>query len=93
MTRHVLARRSAIGLGVTYVLLGVAQTVRLTVTGDGGFVYWFGTWSGAVRSCSSARCPARRDAAAGRPPWCWRERYSACRRRRGPSSSRSWPSS
>jgi hypothetical protein len=37
MRRHVLARRSGIALGVTYVLLGVAETIRLVVTGDGGF--------------------------------------------------------
>ena len=42
MRRRVLARRSAIALGVTYVLLGVAETIRLVVTGDGGFVFWFG---------------------------------------------------
>lgn len=46
MRRHVLARRSAIALGVTYVLLGVAETIRLVVTGDGGFVFWFGTLVG-----------------------------------------------
>jgi len=46
MKRHVLARRSGIGLGVTYVLLGVAETVRLVVTGDGGFFFWFGTLVG-----------------------------------------------
>lgn len=43
MTREVLARRGGIGLGVTYLLLGVAETVRLVVTGDGGFLFWFGT--------------------------------------------------
>jgi hypothetical protein len=46
MKRDVLARRSGIGLGVTYVLLGVAETVRLIVTGDGGFFFWFGTLVG-----------------------------------------------
>lgn len=46
MTHDVLARRSGIGLGVTYVLLGVAETVRLFVTGDGGFLFWFGTLVG-----------------------------------------------
>ena len=46
MRRHVLARRSGIALGVTYVLLGVAETVRLVVTGDGGFFFWFGTLVG-----------------------------------------------
>jgi hypothetical protein len=46
MSRQSLARRSAIGLGVLYVLLGVAETVRLVVTGDGGLVFWFGTLVG-----------------------------------------------
>ena len=46
MTRPVLARRSAIGLGVVYVLLGVMETVRLVVTGDGGLLFWFGTLVG-----------------------------------------------
>ncbi|MEO7980323.1 MAG: hypothetical protein ABI807_05475 [Sporichthyaceae bacterium] len=46
MRRHVLARRSGIALGVTYVLLGVAETIRLVVTGDGGFFFWFGTLVG-----------------------------------------------
>lgn len=46
MRRQVLARRSAIALGVTYMLLGAAETVRLVVTGDGGFVFWFGTLVG-----------------------------------------------
>ena len=41
-----LARRGCIGLGVTYVLLGVTETVRLVVTGDGGFFFWFGTLVG-----------------------------------------------
>jgi len=43
MRHHVLARRAGIGLGVTYLLLGVAETVRLVVTGDGGLIFWFGT--------------------------------------------------
>lgn len=46
MRRHVLARRSGIALGVTYVLLGVMETIRLVVTGDGGFFFWFGTLVG-----------------------------------------------
>jgi hypothetical protein len=46
MRRHVLARRSAIILGVTYVLLGVVETIRLFVTADGGFFFWFGTLVG-----------------------------------------------
>ena len=46
MKLDVLARRSGIGLGFTYVLLGVAETVRLIVTGDGGLLFWFGTLVG-----------------------------------------------
>jgi hypothetical protein len=46
MKRHVLARWSGIVLGVTYVLLGIAETIRLFVTGDGGFFFWFGTLVG-----------------------------------------------
>ena len=33
-------------LGLMYVLLGVAETIRLVVTGDGGFFFWFGTLVG-----------------------------------------------
>ena len=46
MRHPVLARWSGIVLGVIYVLLGVAETIRLFVTGDGGFVFWFGTLVG-----------------------------------------------
>jgi hypothetical protein len=46
MRRRVLARRSAIALGVTYVLLGVVETIRLFITGDGGYFFWFGTLVG-----------------------------------------------
>src|SRR5512133_2692081 len=46
MRRRAPARWSAITLGVTYVLLGVAETIRLLITGDGGFVFWFGTLVG-----------------------------------------------
>lgn len=46
MRREVHARRSAIALGVTYLVLGVAETVRLVVTRDGGFLFWFGTLVG-----------------------------------------------
>ena len=44
--REVLTRRAAVGLGVTYVLLGIAETVRLVRTGDGGLLFWFGTLVG-----------------------------------------------
>ena len=47
MRRNVLARRCAIVLGFTYLLLGAAETVRLVATGDGGFLFWFGTLVGA----------------------------------------------
>lgn len=46
MDRPRAARRAATGLGAVYVLLGAVETVRLTVTGDGGFVFWFGTLVG-----------------------------------------------
>ena len=46
MRRRALARWSGIALGVTYVLLGVAETIRLLITGDGGFFFWFGTLVG-----------------------------------------------
>jgi hypothetical protein len=46
MRRRALARWSGIALGVTYLLLGVAETIRLLITGDGGFFFWFGTLVG-----------------------------------------------
>lgn len=46
MKRHVLVRRGALSLGVVYVLLGGGETVRLVLTGDGGFLFWFGTLVG-----------------------------------------------
>lgn len=46
MRRQVLTRRLGIGLGVLFVLLGVAETIRAIVTGDGGLAYWFGTLVG-----------------------------------------------
>jgi hypothetical protein len=63
MRRHVLARRSAIGLGVTYVLLGIAETVRLAMTGDGGFLFWFGTLVGGGTLLLLGAAP--REAVAG----------------------------
>jgi hypothetical protein len=33
-------------LGLLYVGLGVAETVRLTRSGDGGFAFWFGSLVG-----------------------------------------------
>lgn len=41
-------RWAAIGLGVLLVAAGVAETVRLTRSGDGGLVFWFGTLVGGV---------------------------------------------
>jgi hypothetical protein len=46
MRRQVLTRRLGICLGVLFVLLGVAETVRVFATGDGGLAYWFGTLVG-----------------------------------------------
>lgn len=36
----------AVGLGVAYVLLGIAETTRAVVTGDGGVPFWFGSLVG-----------------------------------------------
>ena len=33
-------------LGLLYVVAGIAETVRLVLTGDGGFAFWFGTLVG-----------------------------------------------
>ena len=58
--RHALvARRARIGLGVTYVLLGIAETVRLVVTGDGGFLFWFGTLVGGGALLLAGALPRR----------------------------------
>ncbi len=46
MTTPDWARRLGIGLGALLVLAGIAETVRLIVTGDGGLLFWFGTLSG-----------------------------------------------
>jgi hypothetical protein len=65
MTRRLLVRRCAIGLGVTYVLLGIAETVRLLVTGDGGLLFWFGTLVGGGTLLLLGALP-RRAAPGGR---------------------------
>jgi hypothetical protein len=46
MRRDVLARRLGLLVGSVYVPAGIAETVRLVVTGDGGFAFWFGTLVG-----------------------------------------------
>ena len=37
---------ATVGLGVVYVLAGIAETIRVVVTGDGGLAFWFGTLVG-----------------------------------------------
>ena len=44
----VLARRAALALAGAYAALGVAETVRLTVTGDGGVLFWSGSLLGGA---------------------------------------------
>lgn len=44
--RSRLTRRLTLVLAVCYLVLGVAETVRLTISGDGGLVFWFGTLVG-----------------------------------------------
>lgn len=46
MTRDSKVRRFGVAFGVLYILDGIAETVRLLVTGDGGFAFWFGTLVG-----------------------------------------------
>lgn len=41
-----LTRWLGIFLGVLLIAAGVAETVRLTRSGDGGFIFWFGTLVG-----------------------------------------------
>ncbi|WP_350275615.1 hypothetical protein [Kribbella sp. HUAS MG21] len=61
MRRQVLARRLGICLGVLFVGLGVAETVRALVTGDGGLAFWFGTLvgGGTLILLSTVRLQAR----------------------------------
>lgn len=46
MDREKLTDRLPIILGVLYVVAGIAETIRLVSTGDGGFGFWFGTLVG-----------------------------------------------
>jgi hypothetical protein len=46
MRRQRVTRWLGIGLGSVFVLLGIAETIRLFVTGAGGFFFWFGTLVG-----------------------------------------------
>ena len=46
MTRSRLTRALVLALGFLYVAAGVAETVRLTRSGDGGLAFWFGTLVG-----------------------------------------------
>ena len=46
MTKDQLTDRLTIGLGVLYILAGIAETIRAVVTGDGGIPFWFGTLCG-----------------------------------------------
>ena len=46
MTRDRATDVATVGLGVVYVLAGIAETIRVVVTGDGGLAFWFGTLVG-----------------------------------------------
>jgi hypothetical protein len=46
MRRQVLTRWLGICLGLVFAALGVLETVRVVVSGDGGLVFWFGTLVG-----------------------------------------------
>ena len=46
MNRQRLTTRLGILLGSIFLILGVLETVRLTSSRDGGFVFWFGTLVG-----------------------------------------------
>jgi hypothetical protein len=41
-----VTRWMGIALGVLLVAAGAAETIRLTRSGDGGFIFWFGTLVG-----------------------------------------------
>ena len=46
VTRRRLATGLGLGLGVLYVLAGVAETARAVRSGDGGVPFWFGSLVG-----------------------------------------------
>jgi hypothetical protein len=46
MTRGKLTHRLALLLGLLYVAAGVAETIRLVSSGDGGLLFWFGSLVG-----------------------------------------------
>ena len=46
MARPRLSQALTIALGVLYVGLGAAETVRVVSSGDGGLWFWFGTLVG-----------------------------------------------
>ena len=48
MTRTRLTHVLVLVLGVLYLAAGIGETVRLTRSGDGGLVFWFGTLVGGA---------------------------------------------
>ena len=46
MTKQRFTDVATIGLGVLYVVAGIAETIRAVVSGDGGIAFWFGTLVG-----------------------------------------------
>ncbi|MDQ3158132.1 MAG: hypothetical protein M3Q98_15675 [Actinomycetota bacterium] len=46
MSRERLTRWLGVLLGSLFVIFGVLETIRLTRSGDGGLVFWFGTLVG-----------------------------------------------
>jgi hypothetical protein len=46
MTRRRLTHVMVVFLGLLYVAAGIAETVRLVRSGEGGFAFWFGSLVG-----------------------------------------------
>jgi hypothetical protein len=67
MRRQVFTRWLGICLGAVFVLLGVGETIRVFVSGDGGLVFWFGTLvgGGALILLSTLRWQSRPGLALG----------------------------
>ena len=67
MTRRRLATGLGLGLGVLYVLAGVAETVRAVRSGDGGVPFWFGSLVGGGSLVLLGTFLRSRDSRAGAP--------------------------
>ena len=65
MARPRLARRLTLALGVLYIAAGIAETVRVLRSGDGGLWFWCGTLVGGGSLVVGGLVTARRHPRVG----------------------------